>query len=370
MMVEAYLNYAEPYYRFGNDASKTFGSIVSCVKPLLQLFGMLPVREFGPKKLARVREEFVNRGLCRRQCNARTSIIRRAFKWAVSEELIEPQVFHALTALPGLKYGRTSAPESVRVRPVTDETIAATLPFLPGPLADMVRLQWLSGMRPSEVCRVRWAEINCQKTPWTYRPRTHKTMCHDHERVVFLGPAARAILEKYRFREPQDAIFSPVDVVALRFKERRDQRKTPLSCGNSPGTHVVRSPKRKAGAYWITAAYGRAISCACHRAWPLPERLAPKIVRPCRGRKRAPRLETPAEWKARLSPQQRFEVGAWRRAHSWSPNQLRHSCGTKVRDVYGLDAAQVVLGHAHAKTTEIYAEKNEKRAAEIMEVLG
>jgi integrase len=44
----------------------------------------------------------------------------------------------------------------------------------------------------------------------------------------------------------------------------------------------------------------------------------------------------------------------------WHPHQLRHAAGTRVRDRHGLDAAQAFLGHASAKTSEIYAKvKNE-----------
>lgn len=39
----------------------------------------------------------------------------------------------------------------------------------------------------------------------------------------------------------------------------------------------------------------------------------------------------------------------------WHPHQLRHLAGTEVRDRLGLDAAQAFLGHATAKTSEIYA---------------
>ena len=42
----------------------------------------------------------------------------------------------------------------------------------------------------------------------------------------------------------------------------------------------------------------------------------------------------------------------------WHPNQLRHSRATELRNKYGLEAAQVVLGHARADVTQIYAEKN------------
>jgi hypothetical protein len=39
----------------------------------------------------------------------------------------------------------------------------------------------------------------------------------------------------------------------------------------------------------------------------------------------------------------------------WAPNQLRHMVGTKIRREIGLEASQVVLGHAHADVTQIYA---------------
>jgi flagellar motility protein MotE (MotC chaperone) len=37
---------------------------------------------------------------------------------------------------------------------------------------------------------------------------------------------------------------------------------------------------------------------------------------------------------------------------------------------FGLDAARVILGHTSAAVTEIYAEMDRKKAAEIMSVVG
>lgn len=42
----------------------------------------------------------------------------------------------------------------------------------------------------------------------------------------------------------------------------------------------------------------------------------------------------------------------------WHANQLRHLHATEVRKRFGLEAAQVSLGHAKASTTEIYAERD------------
>ena len=52
------------------------------------------------------------------------------------------------------------------------------------------------------------------------------------------------------------------------------------------------------------------------------------------------------------------------------PNQLRHNAGTFLRKEFGLDAAQVVLGHRSAAVTEIYAELDQLKAADIMAKIG
>ena len=44
----------------------------------------------------------------------------------------------------------------------------------------------------------------------------------------------------------------------------------------------------------------------------------------------------------------------------WHPNQLRHTALTLIRSEYGLEAAQVIAGHSEARTTEIYAERDEQ----------
>ncbi len=45
----------------------------------------------------------------------------------------------------------------------------------------------------------------------------------------------------------------------------------------------------------------------------------------------------------------------------WSPGRLRHNAATTVRETYGVESAQLVLGHRNLSTTEIYAEKNRIR---------
>ena len=54
----------------------------------------------------------------------------------------------------------------------------------------------------------------------------------------------------------------------------------------------------------------------------------------------------------------------------WTPGQLRHNAATIVRREFGLEAAQLLLGHAKADVTQLYAEVNELKAIEIAEKIG
>jgi site-specific recombinase XerC len=54
----------------------------------------------------------------------------------------------------------------------------------------------------------------------------------------------------------------------------------------------------------------------------------------------------------------------------WTPNHLRHAAATRIRSRFGLEAAQVVLGHEKADTTQIYAERDLERAREVMAAVG
>jgi site-specific recombinase XerC len=79
---------------------------------------------------------------------------------------------------------------------------------------------------------------------------------------------------------------------------------------------------------------------------------------------------TRKQWLGRLTPAQRDELKAWQQAHRWHPNQLSHSFATRVRKEFGLDGAQVALGHANADVTQVYPARDEEAAVAIAEKIG
>jgi integrase len=49
---------------------------------------------------------------------------------------------------------------------------------------------------------------------------------------------------------------------------------------------------------------------------------------------------------------------------------LRHNAATTVRQKFGLEAAQVVLGHSKADVTQVYAERDQRLAVEVARQVG
>ena len=126
-----------------------------------------------------------------------------------------------------------------------------------------------------------------------------------------------------------------------------------------------------AGDHYTRDSYHRAIHRACDQAFPPPDELARAKV-PARGRKKnAMRWETEAEWKRRLGPTKWEKLTAWRREHRWHPHQLRHAAGTRIRREFGLEAAQIALGHSSALITDaVYAERDLTKVVEVMRKIG
>ncbi len=316
--------YAKRYYRKGGKCTGEAPNIKAAIRFLKDWYGMTLVSDFGPLALQAVRQSMVEADFSRNYVNAQIGRLKRMFKWGVAEELVPPAVYQGLMAVTGLRQGRSEARESVPVMPVEDATVEATLAHLSPVVADMVRLQRLTGMRPAEVCKSRSVDIDQTGDVWLYRPATHKTEHHGRERTVFFGPQAQGILLSYLARAAEEYCFQPRDSEAKRLSEKHAARTTPLSCGNRPGSKRKRKPKKKPGDHYTSDSYRRAIHYACNKAG----------------------------------------------IERWSPNRLRHTAGTEFREKFGLEAAQVLLGHSKADVTQIYAERDLTKGIEAARQIG
>ena len=78
-------------------------------------------------------------------------------------------------------------------------------------------------------------------------------------------------------------------------------------------------------------------------------------------RRRAKKADRPRLPNGKLQPWQPWltcSACAVAAVAYWHPNQLRHNFATLARRQYGLEAAQVALGHSRADVTQVYAERD------------
>jgi len=122
---------------------------------------------------------------------------------------------------------------------------------------------------------------------------------------------------------PADAyLFSPRESVEWRRRELRAKRKSKVP--PSQQDRRKRKPKNAPGEVYSVESYDHALAIACRRAG-LPR---------------------------------------------FGANRLRHNAATAVRHRFGLEAAQVTLGHARADVSQLYAERNFDLARRVAEEIG
>lgn len=180
----------------------------------------------------------------------------------------------------------------------------------------LVLFQRLTGARPGEAVALCMKDIDTTGDVWTYSPAAHKNTWRGKGRTIAIGPRGRQLLEQFKPADPDAPVFPTAD-----------------------------------GTAYTVSGYRQAVKRACDRVFHPP---APPVQQ---------EDETVAAWWARLTDEQREAVKAWQKEHRRHPNQLRHAFATEARRLFGLEGAQVALGHSKADTTLIYAERDHALSA-------
>jgi integrase len=189
----------------------------------------------------------------------------------------------------------------------------------------MAELQLHTGMRPIEVRFMRPADIDRTGPVWVYRPTYGKMSYAEVDRDVLIGPRAQSILSPWLERaDPEAFLFSPANNRAERFAAWRAARKSKVQPSQLARRKAPADLVKRVRDQFTSDGYAAVVRRACLRADIPP----------------------------------------------WHPNQLRHTFGTEVRRKYGLEAAQVILGHARADVTQMYAERDRALAARVAAEIG
>jgi integrase len=364
LILRFWLHVEKHYRRPDGSPTSEIDSYRMSFKPLKRLYGDALAKEFGPLSLKAVREAMVSGSWlteaekakrqeeghkltwCRGLVNQRIGRIRRMFKWAVENEMIQAPVYQALMAVRGLVRGRSEARDTAPVKPVHPAWVEAVLPHLLPQVAAMVELQLTTGMRAGEVTIMRTIDIDTKGRIWLYKPTDHKTAWRGHHRVVPLGPRAQAILKPWLRLSVEEYLFQPKEALAWRWAKLREERKSKVQ--PSQQSRRKRKPQRTVSDHYTVTAYDHAVTSAIKKA------NAARACETCKPLDSADRCQA---CQANIIPH-------------WHPHQLRHTKATEIRREAGLDAARAVLGHRSPVITEHYAELDVTKAAEVMERLG
>jgi integrase len=345
-LVLAYFKHVQNYYRDPDGLPTTeVQNIRMALRWAKNLYGQTEASRFDGPALEAVRGKMIEAGLCRNRINKDVARLKRMWKWGVSKNLVPVTTFQALSTVEGLRQGRSEAHETDPIGPVAECHVEATLPHMLPQVAAMVRLQLLTGMRPGEVVRLRGIDLDASGEVWLYRPGSdrgrhgaHKTAHKGKDRVVAVGPRAQEVLRPWLRLDLLEYLFQPGEAMASFRAEQRKSRKSKVP--PSQQNRKKAGPRKKPGVVYTVDAYGKSIAKAVGRHNREDAEVAAK-----EGREPRP-------------------------VPHWHPNQLRHTRATEVRREFGLEAAQVTLGHARADVTQVYAERDRALAEKIALAIG
>lgn len=316
-LVDRYLDYLEG--RVSRPANYH-----SVLRLLVSMYGRKRVVDFGAPDLLTLQSEMLNGSHCRQSwspqyVNKQIGRIKRMFRWAVPRRYSPAIVRHDLDCVDPLPVERNP------VHPVALEQVHAIHPYVSPQVWAIIELQLLTGARPGEIVQMRAIDVDTTQDPWAYQPSKHKNKHRGKERTIWLGSNAQQIVQQFMTNRSVNApLFSAREAVESFRRARHATRITPLSCGNTPGTNRRETKGRVAKDVYTTESYGNAIRRACRLA------------------------NIPA----------------------WSPNQLRHTFATQIRAEFGIDVASTLLGHSRIETTQIYAERNDSKARDVVKLIG
>lgn len=268
----------------------------------------LLVSDFGPLKLQEFRESLLQYEWTRTYINQQIQRVKGCFRWGVSQEIVRVEVLQALETVAGLRAGEGGKPSKV-VTPANPDHVAQALAVASPTIQAAITLLAHTGMRASNLCSLRWEEINRTGDIWLYSPKQHKSLHRGKVLVVPLGPRCQAALKALPGKQDGEWLLSPRDAVYWHAEQR--------------GT---RSPKisTKIGTKYNKDSLRQAIHYACDKA----------------------------------------------RVPHFNPHQLRHSISTAITAKHGIEASRLFLGHSSVNVTKIYSERDIAAAAELARHFG
>lgn len=153
-------------------------AIDAALTVLCRLFSRLPSKDVTPAILDKVRESMASGSWmtdeelawrakhkkpvawCRRVVNRAITRIKTVWKWAERSGLVPPGSWAHLGTLDPIRKHDARYKSHAARKPATWEQVAGVIDRVPPHVAVMLELQWHTGMRPSEVVKIRPCDVS------------------------------------------------------------------------------------------------------------------------------------------------------------------------------------------------------------------
>lgn len=214
-LTERYLDHARVYYlkergRGRKEATSSLRRVKLAIEALVRLYGDTAAEDFTRAEFKTVRgvwETSVNRHGRRNTrvtVNMMADTVRGCFLWGAREGIVPAVVMTEIDIVGHLPRGRCGLDDPDPIPPAPEDAVEAVLAIAEPPLAAMIRIQRLTGMRPGEICGLRKKHLVMEGTVWRYNvpASVNKTVHRGKTRTVWIGPQAQAILTPYLERQP------------------------------------------------------------------------------------------------------------------------------------------------------------------------
>ena len=203
----SFWRHAENHYVKAGKPTSEIHCYRSCLRVLRELYGTIPAQDFGPLALKAVRAKMVQLGWARGNINVMVGRIRRVFKHAVENEMIDANVLHKLQAVSPLLAGRTEAHHNALRHAVDQDKIEAVRRLVQPLVRDLIDLQLLCGARSGELLMLTTTMIDRAAKVWKAALVDHKCQHHGQSRALHFGPQAQLIVARYLSADPDKQLF-------------------------------------------------------------------------------------------------------------------------------------------------------------------
>jgi integrase len=209
-----YILFAQTYYRKNGVETAEVDCIRSAMRPLRELFGDSPAKDFESVALRLVRQKMIEtktektgKPWCRDYINKAVSRIVRIFRHAAKHKLIPAATLTDLELVEPLEAGRTTAEDYKPRSEVSQPTIEAIKAIVDDQTKDMMDLCILTGARGGELVGLTGSMIDRTGDIWFAKLDDHKMSHKGRIRVLVFGPRSIAILKRHLPSDDADRLF-------------------------------------------------------------------------------------------------------------------------------------------------------------------